>query len=89
MVYTEGPAICVRIAIERTSRDRMVRALSNSCLFTFVNVDPGMVLRDVPEVHPSTYAEDGRWLDARRNLRALEARLQEPWLGLRHEGTPG
>jgi acyl-CoA hydrolase len=83
VVYTEGPAICVRIAIERTSRDRATRALSNSCLFTFVNVDPQMALRDVPAVHPSTYAEDGRWLNARRNLRALQARLQGPWLGLR------
>ena len=83
VVYTEGPAICVQISIERTSRDRLVRALSNSCLFTFVNVDEHMVLRDVPAVHPSTYAEDGRWLNARRNLRALEARLHEPWLGLR------
>ncbi len=83
VVYTEGPAICVQTSIERLSRDRAVRALSNSCLFTFVNVDADMVLRDVPAVHPTTYAEDGRWLGARRNLRALEARLRGPWLGLR------
>jgi len=83
VVYTEGPAICVQIAIERTSRDRLARSLSNSCLFTFVNVDQEMVLRDVPAVHPTTYAEDGRWLNARRNLRAVEARLEGPWLGLR------
>lgn len=82
VVYTEGPAICVQTAIERFARDRTARALSNSCLFTFVNVTPEMALADVPAVHPATYAEDARWLDARRNLHDLEARLLEPWLGL-------
>jgi acyl-coenzyme A thioesterase 9 len=83
VVYTEGPAICIQTAIERHSRDRSARALSNSCLFTFVNVTPAMALADVPPVHPATYAEDARWLDARRNLHDLGARLREPWLGLR------
>lgn len=82
VAYSEGPAICVQTAIERHSRDRSVRALSNSCLFTFVAVDEGMALRDVPAIHPATYAEDARWLDARRHLRGLRARLREPWLGL-------
>jgi acyl-CoA hydrolase len=82
VVYTEGPAICVQTAIERHSRDRAARALSNSCLFTFVNVTPEMSLADVPPVHPATYTEDARWLDARRNLHDLESRLREPWLGL-------
>jgi acyl-coenzyme A thioesterase 9 len=82
VVYTEGPAICVQTAIERHSRDRTARALSNSCLFTFVNVTPQMTRAPVPPVHPATYAEDARWLDARRNLHDLEARLREPWLGL-------
>ena len=82
VVHAEGPAICVQTDIERFSRDRTARALSNSCLFTFVNVTPEMRLRDVPPVHPTTYAEDRRWLDARRHLRELQARLREPWLGL-------
>jgi len=82
VVYSEGPALCVQTSIERQSRDRTVRALSNSCLFTFVNVDAGLALRDVPLVHPATPAEDARWLDARRTLRALQARLDGPWLGL-------
>jgi len=86
VVYAEGPALCVQTSIERQSRDRSVRALSNSCLFTFVNVDEGMALRDVPLVHPGTYAEDDRWLDARRNLQALRSRLQGPWLGLGPQG---
>jgi acyl-coenzyme A thioesterase 9 len=83
VVYTEGAAICVQTAIERHSRDRTARALSNSCLFTFVNVTPQMTRAPVPPVHPATYAEDARWLDARRNLHDLEARLRQgAWLGL-------
>ncbi len=83
VVYTEGPAICVQTAIERHSRDRTARALSNSCLFTFANVTPQMTLAGVPPVHPATYGEDARWLDARRNLHDIVARLREgPWLGL-------
>ena len=81
-VYTEGPAICVETSIQRISRDRTASALSNSCLFTFVNVRPEMTLEDVPPIHPATYAEDARWLDARRNLHALAARMRGGWLGL-------
>jgi acyl-CoA hydrolase len=82
VVYAEGPALCVQTTIERQSRDRSVRALSNSCLFTFVNVTADLRLRDVPPVHPATAVEAARWLDARRHLRALRARLDGPWLGL-------
>ncbi|BDG04384.1 acyl-CoA thioesterase [Anaeromyxobacter oryzae] len=74
VVYTEGAAICVETAIERVSRDRTARALSNSCLFTFVNVDADLAHRAVPEVHPSDWAEDARYLGARRNLAALRRR---------------
>ena len=87
VVFTEGPAICVQTAIERHSRDRTAHALSNSCLFTFANVTPQMTLASVPPVHPATYAEDARWLDARRNLIDQAARLREgAWLGL--QGAP-
>jgi len=82
VTYTEGPALCVQVTIERQSRDRSVRAVSNSCLFTFVNVTADLRLRDVPAVHPATAAEDGRWLDARRHLAAMRERAGGPWLGL-------
>jgi acyl-coenzyme A thioesterase 9 len=83
VVYTEGPAICVQTAIERHSRDRTARALSNSCLFTFANVTPELRLAAVPPIHPATYGEDARWLDARRDLHDIVGRLREgPWLGL-------
>ncbi|HUL60796.1 MAG TPA: hotdog domain-containing protein [Anaeromyxobacteraceae bacterium] len=88
VVYTEGAALCVETGIERVSRDRTARALSNSCLFTFLNVDPDLVPREAPPVHPATYAEDARWLAARRNLRALAGRLRGPWLGLGGGGLP-
>ena len=80
VAYTQGPVICVEAAIERLSRDRTVRALSNSCLFTFVNVAPGLIARGVPAVHPSNYAEDARYLAARRTLRNLSARAAQDWI---------
>lgn len=80
VVHTEGPAICVETEIERVSRDRTARALSNSCLFTFVNVDEALAPRDVPEVHPTTYAEDARALAARRHLRSLLEHTTKGWL---------
>ncbi|HSM93612.1 MAG TPA: acyl-CoA thioesterase [Anaeromyxobacteraceae bacterium] len=74
VVYAEGPAICVEAEIHRESRDRTRRALSNSCLFTFLNVDPALAPRDVPAVYPADWQEDARWLAARRNLASLHAR---------------
>jgi len=84
--YTEGPAISVETSIERISRDRTARALSNSCLFTFVNVDGGLAPCNVLPVHPSNYAEDARYLRARRNLASLAARAGENWIA-RHPGA--
>jgi hypothetical protein len=69
-----GPAICVVAEIQRVSRDRSRRALSNSCLFTFLNVDRGLTPQDVPDVYPTDWQEDARWLAARRNLASLHAR---------------
>ncbi len=80
IVYAEGPAVCVETGIERISRDRSARALSNSCLFTFLDVDAGLAPVDVPAVYPTTYAEDARYLAARRNLRTLAAHTARGWL---------
>ncbi len=87
VVYTAGPAICVETAIERISRDRTVRALSNSCLFTFLNVDRGLTPVDVPQIYPGSHAEEARYLAARRNLRSLCERTTKGWLASRL--TPG
>jgi len=71
VVYTEDCYVCVEAGIERVSRDRTAKALSNSCLFTFANVDAELCHHPVPTAHPTTYAEDGRFLAARRSLHTL------------------
>ncbi|BDG10870.1 acyl-CoA thioesterase [Anaeromyxobacter paludicola] len=81
VAFTSGAAVCVETAIERVSRDRTARALSNSCLFTFLNVDPSLAQVDVPQIHPSNYGEDARYLEGRRNLASLSARFGQRWLG--------
>jgi acyl-CoA hydrolase len=71
VVYTSSSFICVEASIERSSRDLTSKALSNSCFFTFVNVDDELVHQPVPAVFPATYAEDARYLAAHRSLQSL------------------
>jgi acyl-CoA hydrolase len=71
VVHSDGSLVFVETSIERRSRDRSTRALSNSCLFTFVNVDREMRPRPMPPVYPTTYAEDARLLEARRHSAEL------------------
>ena len=71
VVYTNESFICVEANIERISADRTTRALSNSCLFTFVNVDRELAHQPVPPVYPTTYAEEARYLAAHRSYSAL------------------
>lgn len=71
IVCTGGSFVCVEANIERISRDRSSKALSNSCLFTFVNVDDDLNHLPVPAIYPSTYAEDARYLAAHRSFRSL------------------
>jgi acyl-coenzyme A thioesterase 9 len=71
VVYTSGSFVCVEASIERTSRDRTTKALSNSCFFTFVNVNSELAHQPVPTIYPASYAEDTRYLAAHRSLRAL------------------
>jgi len=71
VVYTNDSYICVEAGIERISRDRKAKALSNSCLFTFANIDGDLNHLPVPEVYPTTYAEDARYLAAHRSLNML------------------
>lgn len=71
VVYTSGSYICVEANIERTSIDRTTKALSNSCFFTFVNVDDTLKHQPVPAIYPSNYAEDASYLAARRSLQVL------------------
>lgn len=77
VVYTNDSFVCVEAGIERISRDRTSKALSNSCLFTFVNLDNDMVRRPVPPVYPTTYAEDARYLAAHRSYLSLIKNIRE------------
>ena len=69
VVYTGRASICVEVEIERISLDRTTKALSNTCVFTFVNVDRELKPRPVPAVYPTTYAEDRRYIEAYRRHR--------------------
>lgn len=66
VVYTGRTTIAVQSDIERFSRSAGDKALSNSCLFTFRNVDADMEPQPVPFIYPVTYAEDARLLNAYR-----------------------
>lgn len=66
VVYTGKTTISVQSDIERFNRGAGEKALSNSCLFTFTNVDNEMQPRQVPFIYPTTYAEDARFLNAYR-----------------------
>ncbi|HEY5975110.1 MAG TPA: acyl-CoA thioesterase [Geobacteraceae bacterium] len=71
VVFTNESFVCVEASIERISRDRTASALSNSCLFTFVNVDRQLNHRPVPPIYPATYREDARYLEAHRSYCSL------------------
>jgi acyl-CoA hydrolase len=71
-VYAGSTSVCVETDIIRVSRDRTQTNLSNSCVFTFANVDDELRPQLVPPIYPTTYAEDARYLAAHRRR---EARL--------------
>ncbi len=66
-----------RVAAD-TALDHAHRALPDARVVTAA-VDE-IVVRHVPPVHPSNYAEDARYLRARRNLASLGARAGEGWI---------
>ncbi|HJW43227.1 MAG TPA: acyl-CoA thioesterase [Geothrix sp.] len=72
-VYAGRTSVCVETDIIRVSRDRTQTNLSNSCVFTFANVDEALRPRPVPAIHPATYAEDARYLAAHRRHAARVA----------------
>jgi acyl-coenzyme A thioesterase 9 len=70
VAFTGKTSITVETAIMRNSRDRKSTALSNVCTFTFVNVDPKLHPMPVPQIYPTTYAEDARYLAGYRRHQA-------------------
>jgi acyl-CoA hydrolase len=65
-VYAGATSVSVETEIIRISRDRTQTHLSNSCIFTFTNVDADLRPQPVPPIYPTTYAEDARYLAAHR-----------------------
>ncbi len=77
VAFTGHTSITVETSIVRISRDRKSTALSNVCTFTFVNVDPGLTPMPVPQIYPTTYAEDARYLAGYRRHQAHLAARQD------------
>lgn len=77
VAFTGSTSITVETSITRISRDRKSTALSNVCTFTFVNVDAELQPVPVPQIYPTTYAEDARYLAGYRRHQAHLA-LQNP-----------
>jgi acyl-CoA hydrolase len=73
VVHSGGNSVCVETDILRVGLDRGQAALSNTCVFTFVNVDGPLRPRPVPLVHPATYREDAAFLAAHRRRAAYQA----------------
>ena len=73
IVYTGKSSIAVDAKIERISRDKTARDVTNDCIFTFVHVDENLRPMPVPRVFPASYDEDARYLAAfRRNRKDAE-----------------
>jgi acyl-coenzyme A thioesterase 9 len=88
VVYTSGACVCVEAGIERFSRDRGSKALSNSCLFTFVSVNHALEQRPVPPIYPTTYAEDTRYLVAHRSHQSLMVDQDDRWRSFTQDIIP-
>lgn len=81
IIYTGNTSMSVEINIERISRNQVTRALSNTCVFTFVNVDEKMQPQPVPQVYPTTYAEDERYLKSHRRRQEYKEYKKQVGLG--------
>ena len=84
IVYTGNTSMSIEINIERTSIDKVTKALSNTCVFTFVNVDEELNPQPIPKVYPTTYAEDERYLKAYRRHEERQEQEQELEVEGRH-----
>ena len=86
VTYAAGRSIAVETEILRLGLDRSQAALSNTCVFTFVNVDEALTAQPVPTVYPTTYREDDRFLAAhRRRLKYVLLRAKARGALLDHQ----
>jgi acyl-CoA hydrolase len=77
VTFTGDTSVSVETEITRISRDRKMTALSNNCTFVFVHVDSDLNPLPVAPVHPTTYAEDERYLAGYRRRKAHRAACAE------------
>jgi len=70
VTYTGHTSVSVETEITRISRDRKETALSNVCTFTFVHIGTEAERLPVPQLYPTTYAEDARYLSGYRRRQA-------------------
>lgn len=72
IIYTHKSFICVETTINNIRRyDKKINKLTDSCLFTFVNVDEKLQPYPVETIYPTTYIEDQKYLEARRSLYSI------------------
>jgi len=78
IVYTHAAFICVETIINRVSRhEKKISNLSDSCLFTFLNVDDQLKPQEVDTIYPTTYFEDEKYLQARRSLMYIISTIKD------------
>ncbi len=70
VTFTGNTSVSVETEITRISRDRKETALSNVCAFTFIHMGTEMERLPVQQLHPTTYAEDARYLAGYRRRKA-------------------
>lgn len=87
VTYSGQSSISVETDIVRISRDRTRRELSNTCVFTFVNVDKDLNTLPVPRVKPGSFIEDAKYLAGRR--RQARYRSRQQLTQLRNNATVG
>lgn len=72
IVYTQKAFICVETTVSRMGRyEKKISHLTDSCLFTFVNVDETLKPYPVAQIYPITYFEDEKYLNAKRSLNSI------------------
>ena len=68
--YTGSTSVSVETMITCVSRDRNRTQLSNTCIFTFVNVDEHLQPCRVLAAGPGNFGEDARWLEGAKRRQA-------------------
>ncbi len=78
IVYTNKSFICVETTISRVGRyEKKISSLTDSCLFTFVNVDEKLKPHPVETIYPITYFEDKKYLEAHRSLTEIISEIKD------------